>query len=215
MLDRLLANLSLERLILVIPAILIALTLHELAHAKAAYHFGDPTAKNSGRFSLNPLKHLDPVGTIMLIFFGFGWAKPVPVNPMYFEGNRKRKMLWVALAGPVSNLLQALAGAILLSLIYHFVPGGTVASFLISFFVYYISINLVLAVFNILPIPPLDGSKILAGLLPDKFYVFISKIEQYGFIILLILVLFNFTQYIIAPPVDFLFNLLMKITFIS
>ena len=90
-------NFDLERLIYVIPAIIIALTFHEYAHARIAYAFGDPTAKNEGRMTLNPLKHLDPIGTLLLIFAGFGWAKPVPVNPFYFQGNRKRKMLLVSL----------------------------------------------------------------------------------------------------------------------
>lgn len=215
MLDSILQRLSLDYLILVIPAILISLTLHELAHAKVAYHYGDPTARQQGRFSANPLKHLDPVGTICLIFFGFGWAKPVPVNPLYFSGNRKSKMALVALSGPVCNLLQALLGAILLSLLVHFAPLGTVTSFFVNFFLTYIQINLVLAIFNLIPIPPLDGSKILAGILPLKFTNFILRVERYGFIILLLLVIFNLTQYIIGYPVEFLFNILMKITFIT
>ena len=106
-------NFDLERLIYVIPAIIIALTFHEYAHARIAYAFGDPTAKNEGRMTLNPLKHLDPIGTLLLIFAGFGWAKPVPVNPFYFQGNRKRKMLLVSLGGPAMNLLEAIAGAML------------------------------------------------------------------------------------------------------
>lgn len=215
MLDRLLANLSLERLILVIPAILIALTIHEIAHAKIAYRFGDSTAKDAGRFSANPLKHLDPVGTFMLVFLGFGWAKPVQVNPINFQGDRKRKMMFVALAGPVSNLLQALAGAIILSLIYHFAPLSTVTGFFISFFITYININLVLAIFNLLPIPPLDGSKVLAGLLPHRFANAAFQLERYGFVILLLLIVFNLTQYVIVPPLNFLWNILMKITFMS
>ena len=205
-------NFDLERLIYVIPAIIIALTFHEYAHARIAYAFGDPTAKNEGRMTLNPLKHLDPIGTLLLIFAGFGWAKPVPVNPFYFQGNRKRKMLLVSLGGPAMNLLEALVGAICFALIYNFAPYSNVTIYFLNFFLYFLQINVVLAVFNILPIPPLDGSKILGALLPDKCFKFILSIERYGFLILLVLVLFGLTEKILMPPVNFLVNLLLQIT---
>lgn len=207
-------NFDLERLIYVIPAIIIALTFHEYAHARIAYAFGDPTAKNEGRMTLNPLKHLDPIGTLLLIFAGFGWAKPVPVNPFYFQGNRKRKMLLVSLGGPAMNLLEAIVGAICFALIYNFAPYNNVTIYFLNFFFYFLQINVVLAVFNILPIPPLDGSKILGALLPDKCFKFILSIERYGFLILLVLVLFGLTEKILMPPVNFLVNLLLQITFI-
>ena len=207
-------NFDLERLIYVIPAIIIALTFHEYAHARIAYAFGDPTAKNEGRMTLNSLKHLDPIGTLLLIFAGFGWAKPVPVNPFYFQGNRKRKMLLVSLGGPAMNLLEAIAGAICFALIYNFAPYNNVTIYFLNFFFYFLQINVVLAVFNILPIPPLDGSKILGALLPDKCFKFILSIERYGFLILLVLVLFGLTEKILMPPVNFLVNLLLQITYI-
>lgn len=205
-------NFDLERLIYVIPAIIIALVFHEYAHARIAYAFGDPTAKSAGRMTLNPLKHLDPIGTLLLIFAGFGWAKPVPVNPFYFQGNRKGKMLLVSLGGPLMNLAEAVVGALCFALIFNFAPYNGVSDYFLHFFLYFMQINVVLAVFNILPIPPLDGSKILGALLPDKCFRFILAIEKYGFLILLALVLFGLTEKILMPPVNFLVNLLLQIT---
>ena len=122
-------NFDLERLIYVIPAIIIALVFHEYAHARIAYAFGDPTAKSAGRMTLNPLKHLDPIGTLLLIFAGFGWAKPVPVNPFYFQGNRKGKMLLVSLGGPLMNLAEAVVGALCFALIFNFAPYNGVSDY--------------------------------------------------------------------------------------
>ena len=201
-----------QSLIYVVPAIIIALTFHEYAHARVAYHFGDPTAKQAGRLTLNPLKHLDPIGTLVLIIANFGWAKPVPVNDMYFEGSRKRKMLFVALAGPMTNLLQAVVGAIILTLVLNFVSYGTVSNYAVTFLNFYVTINIVLAVLNLLPIPPLDGSKILGGLLPDRFGKYISMLDRYGFIILIILVISGLLSKILIPMVDFLVNMLYTIT---
>ena len=184
------SGLSLERLLLIIPAIILALTFHEYAHARVAYSFGDQTAKNAGRLTLNPLKHLDPVGTLLLIFAGFGWAKPVPINPYYFQGNRKKKVLAVSVAGPLMNLLEAVVGAAILFLLLHLLGNSSskVSYYLILFFYYYVQINVVLAIFNLLPIPPLDGSKILAGFLPDRQYGIVIALERYGFLFLLALV---------------------------
>ncbi|MDO4582029.1 MAG: site-2 protease family protein [Bacillota bacterium] len=182
-------GLSLERLLYIVPAIVVALTFHEYAHARTAYAFGDTTARDAGRLTFNPLKHLDPVGTLLLIIAGFGWAKPVPINPFLFGDNRKRKLMAVSAAGPLMNVVEALAGAALLALI---VKNAGVGSALIYYFIgflsYFVMINAVLAVFNLLPIPPLDGSKILAGLLPARQLNIVLTLERYGFIILLALV---------------------------
>jgi len=204
-------NLDFYSLIYRLPAIILALSLHEYAHGRVAYAFGDPTAKHAGRLTLNPLRHLDMLGTVALIFFGFGWAKPVPVNPYYFQGNRAKKMMWVAGAGPLSNLAQALLMAVLLSLLLHAMPvmqSGASAgiTLLVNFLQYYIIINLVLAVFNLLPVPPLDGSKILAGLLPERHMHIIYQLEHYGFVILILLMVFGLTSRIISPIVQLLYS---------
>ncbi|MCD5404897.1 MAG: site-2 protease family protein [Desulfotomaculum sp.] len=165
-----------------IPAVVIALTFHEYAHAVVAYKLGDPTAKYSGRLTLNPIPHVDPIGMLMLFFVGFGWAKPVPVNPYNFN-KPKRDMVLVSLAGPLSNVILAIAFALLFGVFYAF--GSQV---LVDVVYKIIWINVVLAVFNMLPIPPLDGSKILAGILPGDS-AWLNYLEQYGFIILIILAL--------------------------
>ena len=196
-------NLDLYSLIYRLPAIVLALTIHEFAHGRMAYAFGDPTAKNAGRLSLNPLVHLDALGTLALIFFGFGWAKPVPVNSYYFQGNRGRKMMWVAGAGPLSNLIQALLVFVLLSLLWYLIPitDSTFIWWMFKFLSFLIFINIVLAVFNLLPVPPLDGSKILAGLLPERHMNIIFTLDRYGFFILILLMWLGLTSRIIGPIV--------------
>ena len=168
--------------------LLVAFTIHELSHAVTADYLGDPTPRNMGRITLNPLKHLDPFGTIMLLIAGFGWAKPVIVNPLNMRGNPRRDMAIVALAGPTSNVLMALLVAIPLRLglldLTLMAPTGVLpsASFLISEFIW---INLILAFFNLIPIPPLDGSKILYAILPVEWVYRIRPLEQYGFLLLM------------------------------
>ncbi len=148
--------------ILRIPAILLALTVHELAHAYSAKYLGDHTAEHEGRITMNPIAHLDPIGAIMLLFGPFGWAKPVPVNPMFFR-NPQRDMAITAVAGPLSNIaLAAIAGLIL-----RFGIGG-ISEALYYFFRIFFMINIGLAVFNMLPIYPLDGSRVLLGFLNGR-----------------------------------------------
>ena len=182
-----------QTLLLIAPPILLALTFHEYAHAYVANRLGDDTAKQSGRLTLNPLRHLDPLGTIMIFLVHFGWAKPVPVNP-YRLKNPKKDMLWISAAGPLSNMILALASGILLRILI--ASGETLeqTSFLgLLIYVVFMSlqINLALAIFNILPIAPLDGSKILSGLLPDRFGKMFYFMERYGPFILLGLIIFG------------------------
>ncbi len=165
-------------MILLAPPILVALTFHEYAHGYVAFRLGDPTAKMAGRLTLNPLSHLDPIGTIMLFVVHFGWAKPVPVDPRYFR-NPKQDMLWVALAGPGANMVLALISGILLSILGRGSLFGS-HNMLLIMLQYSLFINLALAVFNMLPIPPLDGSKVLRGLLPYQYQHIADQMEMYG-----------------------------------
>jgi len=190
-----------------IPAILISLSFHEMAHAYASYRLGDPTAKRLGRLSMNPLKHLDPVGTLMLVVsvysgFGFGWAKPVPIDPSYYK-NYKRGTAVVSLAGPLSNLLLAFVFSFPMALIaakngltadiiynsrYSILYNSfSLEAILFNISRYFYLINIGLAVFNIIPIPPLDGSKILAVVLPSKAYFGLMRYERYIGLVLLAL----------------------------
>ncbi len=195
---------------LAIPPILFALTFHEFCHAYVAARFGDPTAASMGRLTLNPLKHLDPVGTLLLFFAGFGWAKPVPVDPRRLADPR-RHMLWIAAAGPLSNLAVALASGILLRLL---LPALTATSGLGmqagKMLLYSVQINAVLAVFNLIPLRPLDGATVLKGILPlNQAYAW-SRVESAGPIVLLALVasgfLFGYSPLwaVLDPPVRFL-----------
>jgi len=183
---------NIQFLLLSIPPILLALSFHEYAHGWMAYRLGDPTAKNEGRLTLNPLAHLDPLGTLMIVIVHFGWAKPVPVNP-YNLADPKRDMLKIALAGPVSNVLMAAGTGILIRLMQGMglrVDGSFLGLF--QYMLYFlVMINLVLAIFNMIPIPPLDGSKILFGLLPSEYEESFIKFESKGPMILLGLVIVN------------------------
>jgi Zn-dependent protease len=184
---------NIQSLLLIAPPILLALTFHEFAHAYVAHLFGDDTAQKSGRLSLNPLRHLDPLGTIMIFLVQFGWAKPVPVNP-YNLRNPKKDMLWISAAGPISNMLLALISGLLLRLFSEFAmlsERDSLAGLLVLMVYFSMKINLALAVFNILPIAPLDGSKILYGLLPPGFGKMIFALERYGPFILIGVIIFG------------------------
>lgn len=205
-------DLSPERLLLLIPVILLSLTVHEYCHAWAAYKLGDDTAALQGRLSLNPLVHLDIFGTILIFLAGFGWAKPVPVNTRNFE-DPQRGMLLVAIAGPISNVLMAIIAGLILRYVGLDI-GTSVPPMMVAFkkFLYIgITINLALAIFNMIPLPPLDGSRVVYGLLPrDKAHAY-SKIEPYGIMILFGLFIFggNFLGTIIWYPVHILRQLIL------
>ena len=166
-------------------AILVSLTIHEFSHGWAAHLFGDDTAKVSGRLTLNPLVHIDPFGFILLLVAGFGWAKPVPVNPANFRRRRLGEAI-VSLSGPLANLAGVIVGIILFKLLAPFLGE---ANLLINFLFMFILINAVLMVFNLIPIPPLDGSHILFSVLPDRFSNFREKVEKNGPWILIILII--------------------------
>lgn len=171
--------------LLVVPAALLAIMLHEIAHGLAAYWCGDLTAKSSGRLSLNPIRHIDIFGLLMLIVAGFGWAKPVPVDMRYFKKPR-RDFALTALAGPLSNFLQAFVGLVIFYLIL-FLSKNPVAPWFDFFLSTYIGLNISLGVFNLFPIPPLDGSKIIGIVIPDKYYYHILRYERYGMFLLMAL----------------------------
>lgn len=196
------------QLIILAPPLLLALTVHEFAHGYVAYRLGDPTAKAAGRLTLNPLAHLDPIGTIAFFFIKFGWAKPVPVNPSYFK-NPAKDMLWVALAGPLTNLGLAIISAIvtkvfwaMASVLPHTALTQVVLVPVNAMLIASVWINLVLCIFNFLPIPPLDGSRILSGLLPRHLARSYQKIEPYGFVIILLLAFSGVLSKVIMPLIS-------------
>lgn len=175
---KLLINDPVTFVLLAIP-LLYSIIVHELAHGWVAYMMGDSTAKNQGRLTLNPLKHLDPLGTLLLFVVGFGWAKPVPINLQYIRSPRVGFIL-VAAAGIVANTIFAFL-AILAMQILSPPPEGPTATFLF----YLAQINIILAAFNLIPIPPLDGSKIVMGFLPNQMRYFFQRLEPYGFFIII------------------------------
>jgi Zn-dependent protease len=209
-------NDSILQFIILAPPLLLALTVHEFAHGYVAFRLGDPTARVSGRLTLNPLKHLDPLGTIAFFIFRLGWAKPMPVNPAYFK-NPQKDMLWVALAGPVTNLTLAVISALMVKavvLLAQTIPysalGEAILVPLSSTLIASVWINLVLCIFNFLPIPPLDGSRILTGILPPDLARSYASIERYGFVLLIILAVSGVLSKLIMPLINFANSLLLS-----
>lgn len=192
------------QILLIAPPILFAITIHEFSHGWIADKLGDPTARHSGRLTLNPLAHLDPIGTLMLFIVHIGWAKPVPVNPENFANPRK-SMFWVGLAGPASNLIAAFIFGMMLRWIQFFPQSQMLAPVMM----YVVLFNLILAIFNLIPIPPLDGYNILLRILPIKHAYNFSQFARIGpFILLGIIVIGEITKTpillnIISPLVRF------------
>ncbi|RFU67982.1 site-2 protease family protein [Bacillus sp. V59.32b] len=189
---------SLEEIPFVVVVLLIAFTLHEFSHAYVAYKFGDHTAKDQGRVTLNPINHLDPLGTLLLLIAGFGWARPVPVNRYNFKRPRLAGVL-VSFAGPFSNLLLATVGLI----IWHSLAAAGLSTnlpvYVYTFIHLFIQLNIVLFVFNLLPFPPLDGYRIIQDLAPDNIRAKLTQYDSYGALIFLILVITPLSQYTIQP----------------
>lgn len=201
-------------LILTLPAVLLAISVHETAHGYAAYKMGDPTAKYSGRLSLNPLAHFDLIGFLCMLFFHFGWAKPVPINPDNFK-DRKKGVILVSLAGPVSNLAMALISAVILGIVGKFTGFAALFSnvtslkglnVLIVMLYYCIIINVGLMIFNLIPIPPLDGSRVLTEFLPGRIKYKFYRYERYSFLVLLLIIYTG----ILDPILNFLTNLILQ-----
>jgi len=201
-------------LLLTLPSVLLAISVHETAHGYAAYKMGDATAKYSGRLSINPLAHFDLVGFLCMLFFHFGWAKPVPINPDNFK-NRKKGIIYVSLAGPVSNLAMAIISAILLGIVGKFTGLGALLKtremlmgldVLVVMLYYCIILNIGFMIFNLIPIPPLDGSKVLMEFLPGRIKYRIYQYERYSFLILILIIYSG----ILDPILSFLSGLILN-----
>ncbi|MCX7843188.1 MAG: site-2 protease family protein [Clostridia bacterium] len=194
---------DITEILLTLPGIIIGLAFHEFAHAAMSDRLGDPTPRNMGRLTLSPLPHIDPIGLLLIVLAGFGWARPVQVNPRYYKNPRRDEIL-VSAAGPIMNLLIAVLFGIVLKA---FLTFGVLESlnnsmgrnlYLIMY--YTIWINVILMIFNLLPLPPLDGSHILANILPYRYLGIIYKLEQYSNIILILLIVTKITRYIVGIP---------------
>lgn len=194
--------------VMLVPGML-AIVCHEVSHGYIAWRFGDPTARMLGRLTLNPIKHIDIIGTLMIFIIGIGWAKPVPVTYENLR-NPKRDMIWVAAAGPITNILLATVSAFLLrgivaigSLAASASPVSMLVEPLVMMLSFSVYINLLLAIFNMIPVPPLDGGRVLMGLLPYRQAAYVSRIEPYGMIIIIVLVFFtNLFSYVISPVLN-------------
>ncbi|HIE53410.1 MAG TPA: site-2 protease family protein [Armatimonadetes bacterium] len=210
---------SLYRLILFLPIFVLAVVIHECAHAWMADRRGDPTGREMGRLTLDPRPHLDPWGSLMFLIsslmgFGFGWAKPVPVDPRNLK-NPRRDMMWIALAGPGSNFLQALAWLGLFYLAVRLAPvnwwnvglGSTLGELLL----YGVVINIFLLFFNLVPLPPLDGGRILVGLLPAQPAAAVARLEPFGFLLFLIIIGTPLYRILILGPANWLIRLLLRL----
>ena len=195
-----------------IIALIIAISVHEFSHALSAYRLGDNTAKNQGRLTLNPKAHLDPMGTIMIVFAGFGWGRPTPVSPWNLRIGEKAGMAVVSVAGPISNLIVALVTGIIFQF---YMNSGSDSIQVARILLTVIQLNLVLAIFNLLPIAPLDGFKIVLGLLPRDAALSFAKTERYGMMILVLVIMgdvflnIGILGRVISPVISFLMRLVI------
>lgn len=195
--------------LLLLPGIIIGLTFHEAAHGYASHWLGDPTPKLQGRLSLNPMKHIDPIGFLALFFAGFGWGQPVEIDPRYYK-HRRRDELLVALAGVVTNLIIAFIASLGLKLMANALGpaifyGAGQAGFYILYYV--MTINIMLMIFNLIPVPPLDGFGIVTQIFNLQRYDWYYTVYNNGFLILMLLIVFNVTDRILTPGIDFFINL--------
>lgn len=189
---------------------LIVIPFHEAAHALVSWRLGDPTAKNAGRLSLNPVRHFDPLGAICMIVGGVGWAKPVGINPMRFR-NPKRGMAISAAAGPISNLLLAYLSMIVYKCVFYATWGGA-PQVVLDFLYYMIAMDISLGVFNLIPVPPFDGSRIALLFLPDRLYFRVQRYERYIMAAVLFLVLFGVLDRPLGVCVSAVWELLLRLT---
>ena len=206
-------------LLLRLPIVMLALSLHETAHGYVALKLGDPTAQNYGRLTLNPAKHFDPIGFLCMVFFGFGWAKPVPINTRYFK-NPKKGMALSAAAGPISNLLLAVIFALLWRIELEIAPEYFTDRFLYNVFYWIqeflvagITLNVGFAVFNLIPIPPFDGSRIFLILLPEHLYFKVMRYERQLYAVLMIALVLGVLDTPLSVVSNFFLNLILKTVF--
>ena len=206
------SNIDSQIIVLLIPALVFSLSFHEFAHAWMAYRLGDSTAARMGRLTLNPMSHLDPIGSLALLLMGFGWAKPVPVDARYLE-NPRRDMVKVAAAGPISNIILAIIAALVLRLL---LDSELLSNSVKTFFIIFMQINITLAVFNLLPVSPLDGSQILSPFLEKQFGPdIVWKMQAYGPRVLFFIILFSMITdiHIFSFVINPIFNLFIFIFF--
>ena len=197
--------------ILVAGLLVIAISVHEFSHALASDKLGDPTARINGRLTLNPKAHLDPIGTLFLLVAGFGWGKPVPFDPFNLK-DPKRDAAIISFAGPFSNLIMAVLASIIIRILF-LIPSFSINIILVNILSLFVYFNLILAIFNLLPFHPLDGFKVVAGLLPKKYYYEWMDLQRYGMIFLFMLIFPIFGRSaiisIVSPVVDFMLSVLI------
>lgn len=200
---------SMLDMVLRLAAVLLCLTVHETCHGLAAYALGDPTARRAHRLSLNPLRHIDWFGLLMMFAAGFGWAKPVPVNPNYFK-KPKQGMALTALAGPVSNFLLALLTLLAARIFCDVAAYSETNQRILDFLLMVAVLSIGLGLFNLVPIPPLDGSKVLFAVLPDRAYDWLMSNERYGMLLLFALVFFDVGSNVLSKTIQWVFDLFCR-----